>query len=267
MEDASPEAVLAIGNELLSREGTPKVQRNDQQLIDALGSIATPPARRVLRLVENGTLATRRSQASKTLDEIRGSSPAGPMHQVAGTLVDEGKLDEAEAMFAKALEMDPELAEIYVSRGHMKGRDKRRAEAVKDYDKALEIDPLHPIATSLKAICIVVLGDVEGGLQMVEDNRKTFQYDSLFNYNAACAYGQAVIVTPPTPENLEKIAQWKLKGLEYLEHYANDLTPLQDDGELIRDDPDLAPLRELPRFRKVLESRKKFKSKDRDDEG
>lgn len=103
---------------------------------------------------------------------------------------------------------------------------------------------------------------------MVEDNRKTFYYDSLFNYNAACAYGQAIIVTSPSPENLEKIAHWKLKSLEYLEHYANKLTPLQDDGELIRDDPDLAPLRELDRFKRVLESREKpSKPEDAEDDG
>jgi tetratricopeptide (TPR) repeat protein len=217
------------------------------------------------------------------LETLWGYSPALKLRAEAGRLVelaktmgaDDGKkpteankratITKAEKVFARALEVDPWCPEIYISRGHMKTHDNRRAEGIKDFDKALELDPYHPIATSLKAIGVVVLGDADGGLKMIEDNRDRFKWDSIFNYNAACAYGQAIQTTPPNADNLSQIAAWKQKAMDYLTHC---VTTVPFDGLAEMDeDTDLTPLYDLPRFKKLMEQLKPAELDNDEDEG
>lgn len=250
-DDGSDAAVAAIGDQLIRIADDARQDGPANTMIRALGSIATPKARAYLRRVENGKSRNRRQWAASTLIQLYRASPALVLLNEAAALREEGKIEEAEKKYNKAIEIDGFLPEIYIRRGHLKSHSGRRDQAIADFDLALEIDPLHPIATSLKAIAIVVVRDVDAGLKMVEDNADVFRYDDVFNYNAACAYGQALRVTRPTPENLEKIAAWKSRTLDFLEHCIDELR--YDDFKLLKSDPDLDPVRDTDRFRALLQ--------------
>lgn len=259
-EAATPRAVAAITDMLIATSspsksrslGTPRLQG-----LRSLGNIATPQARRYLRIVQNKGNDRDSAAAESQLRALLLRSPAIDYLPQASTLREEKKLAEAEDTYAEALKADPALPEIYIQRGHMKTHNGRRSEGVQDFDLALEIDPLHPIATSLKAIAIVVLGDPDGGLKMVEENAETFKRDEVFNYNAACAYGQALKTNKPTTDNLAKRKKWRDRGLYFLEHCVNELNYAgenrEEDAELFQNDPDLDPFRKEDRFKKLWE--------------
>lgn len=251
LEDhASPEVVRRIGDHLLGGI-TDKRQDTVASIgVRALRVIATPPAREYLRMLQNCKNEKRRKLAGAAVDQLVVSSPAILLLQEARTLREDDKIAEAERVFEKAKKLDPELPELYVQHGHLLTHTDRRALGVKEFDKALAVDPRHPIATSLKCIAVVVLGDVEEGLSQVEYHQDKFQYDQIFNYNAACAYGQAIKRTKATAENVEQVAEWKLKSVEYLERCINELQ--FNDVKLFKEDPDLDALRDTPRFKKLL---------------
>ncbi|MFK7819246.1 MAG: HEAT repeat domain-containing protein [Planctomycetaceae bacterium] len=282
-DDASDESVRLIGTRLMGLETAQTRDTVANPLMRSLATIGTPEARKYLRLVSNGDSESRRRTAKLAIEGLWRYSPALELRAEAARLVDSAKgvgtpdgkaptgeekkkiIASAEKVFIRALEVDPWCPEIYISRGHMKTHDNRRAEGIKDFDKALELDPYHPIATSLKAIGVVVLGDPDAGLSMIEDNRERFRWDSIFNYNAACAYGQAIQTTPNKSENLEQIAQWQNKALGYLDRCVNHV-PF--DGLADMDsDPDLKPLYSLPRFKELMEQLKPAATGDEEDEG
>jgi len=257
-QDATPKAVAAITDMLIrtaDNSESRKFQVPRQHSLRSLGAIATPQARRYLRIVQNNGNERDRLEAENQLRGLLIRSPAIDYLAQASELREQKKLAEAEETYAAALRADPGLPEIYIQRGHMKTHNGRRSEGVQDFDLALEIDPLHPIATSLKAIAIVVLGDPEGGLKMVEDNAESFKRDEVFNYNAACAYGQALKTNKATPENLQLRKTWKDRGLHFLEHCVNKLgyagEDRGEDARLFQTDPDLDPFRQEDRFKEL----------------
>ena len=60
---------------------------------------------------------------------------------VAQTSFDEKQYDTAIEYYTKALELNPENADVYAKRGNAKFLSGDFKEAVKDYTKALELDP------------------------------------------------------------------------------------------------------------------------------
>ena len=258
-EAATPEAVAAIVDSLIKSRSTQdrRLQTVRTQCLRSLGAIATPKARRYLRIVQNSGEKRDQAEATNQLRYLLIRSPAIDYLARASELREEKKLKEAEETYALALRADPGLPEIYIQRGHMKTHNGRRSEGVQDFELALDIDPLHPIATSLRAIAIVVLGNPDGGLKAIEDNAETFKRDEVFNYNAACAYGQALKTNKPTPENVVLRKKWRDRGLYFLEHCVNELgyggEKQSEDAELFKTDPDLDPFRKEERFKKLWE--------------
>ena len=249
-DDGSPTAIAALGDELMRTAGNREKDGVAVYMIRALGALGTPEARVVLRRVQNGESARRRDIATNTLGQLQVSSPGYPYLREGGQLADAGKTAEAEKKYDEAIEVDPFLPEAFVRRGHLKMHADRVEEGFADFDRALALDPLHPIATSLRAIGMVVSGDIEGGLKLITDNLDVFRFDEVFVYNAACAYGEAIKLTPATAENQKKINDWKTECLNHLERCINVLH--YDDVELLKTDPDLDPVRDTKRFQSLL---------------
>ena len=250
LDDASPDTVSSICDHLLGGIDNRKEDATAGTAIRTLGTIATPDARRCLRQLQNCKDKKRRDAADSTIRQMLSASPAILLLNEASQARADDKIEEAERHFEHGKKLDPDLPELYVQHGHLLTHSDRRELGVKEFEKALAIDPLHPIATSLRCIAIVVLGDVERGLKEVEYNSEKFNHDQIFNYNAACAYGQAIKRTKATAENVKQIAEWKEQGVKYLELCINELE--FDDVKLFKEDPDLDPLRDMPRFRKLL---------------
>ncbi|MCB9899059.1 MAG: tetratricopeptide repeat protein [Planctomycetes bacterium] len=80
---------------------------------------------------------------------------------------DQAELDQAMSMFDEAARLDDTLATPYVFKGrYLVERPPRRFfDAITQYDRALERDPLHPAALLYKAIAQLAVGEPEGALE------------------------------------------------------------------------------------------------------
>lgn len=250
VEDGTEESIHAMGKRLASLDNTPAMDTPANIILGSLSNVGSPWARRYMRYAQNSDSPNRRRFADRAFERLLRTSPAVDLIVEAADLEKEKKIPEAEEVYDHAVQIDPNCPNLFIFRGHLKTHSGRRAEGMKDYAKALELDPLEPVATSLHAIGIVVLGDIEGGLKEIEDKRETFKWHGVFNYNAACAYGQAIICTKPTPENVEQIADWKFKALDYIDHCVEHAS--FSGMRTMDEDPDLAPIADHPRFLAAL---------------
>ena len=72
-----------------------------------------------------------------------------------------GNTNNAIIYLNEAIEIEPHDARFYISRGTFKAKE-NYAEAIKDYTKAIEIDPSNVFAYRLRADSKRKLGDNEG---------------------------------------------------------------------------------------------------------
>ncbi len=72
-----------------------------------------------------------------------------------------GNINNAIICLNEAIEIEPNDARFYISRGTFKGKE-NYADAIEDYTKAIEIDPNNVFAYRLRADSKGKLGDNEG---------------------------------------------------------------------------------------------------------
>ncbi len=67
--------------------------------------------------------------------------------------------------YDKAIEIDPENAMAYNNRGNVKQYLRDLQGAIQDYDKAIEIDPNYATAYNNRGIAKQAQGDLQGAIQ------------------------------------------------------------------------------------------------------
>jgi len=72
---------------------------------------------------------------------------------------------ESVAEFTKAIEIDPDFALAYVSRGAALMKLIRIEESIADFDHAIELDPDYPKAYHLRGLARIEVEDHEGALE------------------------------------------------------------------------------------------------------
>jgi TolB-like protein/Flp pilus assembly protein TadD len=153
----------------------------------------------------------------------------------------EGKLAEAAELFEAAARAHEDYqarffaAQSYAALG-------RKAEAEAGYRRALhvvqqhlELNPDDPRAATMCAVCLCRLGRLGDGITWAERARSIDPDDAGVAYNVACLYA------------LEGVTDKALEALEQA------LGAGFGDRSWITNDPDLAPLRDNPRFQSLVE--------------
>jgi len=179
----SAEDVVQTAEELatlLSR--SPDPERAEKSLSDLLRrGIAGEPVRREL-----ARLLHRRGRPAEALSLLSGaesSTDPATLDVYGAILADSGRLEDARRAFARALEIDPDRADVLLHLGMLSLREKNPAQARDWFAKSLAADPAAPGTLAALGLAQAQLGDSRAALEswdraLVLDPR---QFDTLFN--------------------------------------------------------------------------------------
>lgn len=257
-EDASPWAVELL-SKALSRTSRKK---RFFELSRALAAIASPAARDVLRKAASPEAKKFRGAAKQSLFLLYQNSPAMQFVVQGQSAYEEDNPTLALLHFELAVKVDPELPVARQERANMILRlpdatPERLQVAREDFTRLVQIDPEDSFGHTGLSLVDVRLGNIERGLSSSEKLRASHGEDSVFLYNMACIYGQAINALEsqdnPPDDRDELISEYRRKALL-------DLRSSIDAGldeynvEWMTRDPDLKAIRVSPEFNKLFES-------------
>ena len=155
----------------------------------------------------------------------------------------EGKLERAAALFERAAEIKPDdfqslilLRQIYRSLGRdAEGEDAAR-KGIERAEQELNVHPENPRPAYLGASALITVGETDRAKEWLARALAIDPDDALTQYNAACIYARLG----------EAEAAFDL--LEHFIPHAN-----HENKAWIKHDSDFDPLREHPRYQKILE--------------
>ena len=159
--------------------------------------------------------------------------------------------DTALKQFSLAIMINPELGAAFAGRGNLHYQHNRFEDAEKDFREAMRLDPFDNQAITGVALLETIRGNWEAGIEYVEERAEWYPEDPYFRYNSACVYGRAIEALqkePATQENRDRIRQFEQEAIDLLQKAAQQGFQQFD---WMREDPDLAPLRNLPAFQKI----------------
>jgi TolB-like protein/tetratricopeptide (TPR) repeat protein len=155
----------------------------------------------------------------------------------------QGKLEKAAASFESACRVRPEdyqspalLSQVYTGLGRKEDAMKAKWKALDLIENHLQRNPDDVRALYLGAAGLIELGKKEQGLEWARRALAMDPEDSMILYNVACVYSHARELDLAL-DCLEKSIAGGMAHMEWIEN-----------------DTDLDPLRELPRFKAMLQS-------------
>jgi len=155
----------------------------------------------------------------------------------------QGKLERAAALFERAAEIKPDdyqsaclLVQIYRSLGRDQEKESAARRGIERAERELTLHPDNPRPAYLGAAALVTLGQSDRAREWVSRAMSIDPDDVLTQYNAACVYSLLGDIEPA------------FDLLERLLPHANHETKAW-----IKHDSDFDPLREHPRYQKILE--------------
>lgn len=271
VEDASPASITLLVDTL------EKSSNNNtwQQVLNSLSQLATPQAKQALMKARDSGNKEKARMASNALLNIRQRSPGYGYVSQGQQLANEAttapndeerkkKFKEAVEMYTRGVEADPELPEAYSGRGNTYLQQEMFPEAVKDLQKAVELDPWNNMA--LTGLCIVMVaheGKHAEAVKKLEENRERFGENNLYCYNAACVYGRAVEAVKKNDklQNRDKLVEDYTKaGLDNLRQAVQRGFR---DFDWMKKDPDLREFQKLPEFEPIAQAPKEGAANNR----
>lgn len=219
-------------------------------LAKALEDIGLPAATRALEAAKNSSESDKRSAIAKRLQALQLKSPGGQHLRRAEHYVQQEDHEKAVLHYTAAIKRDPELAQAYSGRGHslLKLEDYQQAED--DFRQGCELDPDDGLAVAGLGITLAISGEIEEAVATIERASDRFPKDLLFAYNAACVYGRALEkLDDGSAGNRRRKREYEEAALLLLE---KSVELGFDDREWMRQDPDLASLRDLVRFQTLV---------------
>ncbi|MEZ6051003.1 MAG: tetratricopeptide repeat protein [Planctomycetaceae bacterium] len=145
-----------------------------------------------------------------------------------------------------AIELDPELTSAYSGRGHSRLQLDQLDEAAADFRSTLERNPFDGMSVTGLGIVLVRQGDIEEGIQLVEEAAERFPDDWVFLYNSACVFGRALEATSeeePSEIAINGFMIFQAEAMKKLRLSAEQGMP---EFDFMKRDPDLRLLRDLP---------------------
>ncbi|MGQ0636357.1 MAG: HEAT repeat domain-containing protein [Planctomycetaceae bacterium] len=250
LEDGGPDALKVLIESLQTSPSSFAWS----QLCNALAQNGSPAARAALVQARDAGPAEKRNFAVGALQLLRQRSPGIQYVYAAQNLANQKKWKEALEQFDLALTLDPNLSDAYAERAHCLLQMEKPADAAKDFARAWDLDPYNSLAlTGLCLAQVMVEGRHSEAVAKLEESRSKFLRQPTFLYNAACVYGRAL-------ELLQKdapAANREALAAQYQSAALADLKAAIDSGfqdfDLMKTDPDLKPLQELPEFQKLLD--------------
>jgi serine/threonine protein kinase/Tfp pilus assembly protein PilF len=155
----------------------------------------------------------------------------------------EGKFDEALKLFERASSLRPEdheaaimLVQAHLGRGANLEAMTASKRAMKLLEQQLELSPDDARACIMAGVQSSFLGDADSADRYVKRALAIDVDDPMLLYNVACVYSK-IGKSEDAMTSLERAVDAGFGHKEWIEH-----------------DPDLGPLREMPRFKKILET-------------
>ncbi len=155
----------------------------------------------------------------------------------------EGKFEEAIKLFERAAALRPEdheavamLAQSLGGSGNSVESLAARRRSIKLLEQQLELTPDDARACILAGVASSILGDSEGALRYVKRALAIDSDDPMLLYNVGCIYC-GIGKNEEAMTALERAVDAGFGHREWMEH-----------------DPDLEPIRAMPRFQKILET-------------
>jgi len=265
--DGSRRAVTLLADAL--SDETLATSRRALAICQTLASIATPAARDALIGHAKDGPATLNSAAATALQQLYARSPAMPFMIRGSALLDpaNGRYNPTLAMlhFNLAVETDPDHPPSRVARADIalkatKPSQQELEAARDDLRVAIRFDPSSTNALTCLGLTEVRLGDIDAGIQLVEDSRDRFNDDALYHYNTACVYGRAIEAleaqlksqSPPSEKLRTTIKRYRAQAVADLrQSIENGLDEFNQNW--MREDPDLATVRQSPDFQQLFE--------------
>lgn len=251
-------------------------------ICNALSAVGNADARAALIKARESQDGNKRSYAISALQRIKFSSPAWqytsqaqePMriaaeHQAQAeefrAAGDEEQAEQqatlATAEFEKADEwlklallFDPEFAEAYSRRGHMRLTQEKLDEARSDFEQAIGLDEYDVIGVTGLAIVDAIQGEHAAAVKRIESAKERFADDMMFEYNSACVYGRALLAVQGEDESEERTAVIERYRGAGLAHLQRALELGFADRDHLRRDPDLEAFRDTPEYQEMLDS-------------
>ncbi|MBL8849896.1 MAG: HEAT repeat domain-containing protein [Planctomycetaceae bacterium] len=217
----------------------------------ALGNIGDRAAREALLAARRTDDLNLRVQAVAGLSRIKSSSPAYQFSHLVEQALEEGRQQRALKLLDLQILFDPEYAEAYARRGHVRLQQQRLAEALADFERAEEFDPFDSFALTGRAIVLVMQGQTAEGVRRVRDAADQFPGDEGFEYNAACVYARAFaqLQDGTSPADVAVRKEYLADALKHIRHAM--LLGFTSE-EYYRNDPDLAVLKGVEEFESLL---------------
>ncbi|RMG35153.1 MAG: hypothetical protein D6725_13100 [Planctomycetota bacterium] len=219
-------------------------------LISGIGSIGDARARRVLSEIAPVVPANLRAYVATLLRSLRQQSPAAFFLAQALEAKRKKQWSKAEVLYRLAEQADPDLSEVYLSRGEFRLLRDDLESAERDFRKAGELDPHNGHVVTGLAIIAVRKGRVEEGLKRLETAVPRYDEDAVFLYNAACVYSRAceAAVAGGREDAARRYADRALRFL------SDSVRRGFGDLDWAKEDPDLAALRRFDAvaFRRAL---------------
>lgn len=159
--------------------------------------------------------------------------------------------ENALTYFELAAEIDPELGIAYSSMGNSLLKLDRVDEAGAAFQRAYDLDDFDGQAVTGIGIVKAMQGEVEDAVRLTVDSTSKFPNDNIFAYNTACVYGRAVEFLKKQGEAADQslIRRYEQQAIEALQR---SIEYGFDEWDLMRTDPDLHALRDLPSFQQLL---------------
>ncbi len=226
-------------------------------LCSAVGVLGTPEARVALHdaaQADQGTNRNRQNAIKQAISNLQLRSPARQF-VLMGRQAEENK-QPAEAMkqYEQAVKLDPDNPDARLARGNMLLKQDVLDKAAEDFKKLLELDPTNSQGPTNLGIVYARQGKLDEAEKLVEDARERFKRDNLFLYNAACVYGRALEFARgknDLPNRDEKLKTYERRAVEDIKAAIN--VGLDDQNRnWAKEDPDLKPLHNNDEFKALV---------------
>ncbi len=251
--DASPEAVAMLIKAFSESSSSSTLSYT----ANALAGVGTVEAKQALEKARSDTNVNKRNYAVNALRSMKQRSPGYQYVSMGRNYSQQLNWKQARDQYDLAIKIDPTLSAGFAGRGSTRLQlGEKLSEIRKDFQKAIELDPLNSQAMSGLAIVLLREGKFDAGLKYAEDFHKKFTSNSssirqMQSYNLACVYSRAVEVLKADakfPDRTNRLALCQKRAFEELNKAVK--SGFRNKAWMQKD-PDLKAIRDLPEFKKL----------------